>query len=99
MTVAELDRWTLARNWGEDRRRALERHLRSFVIYPFDRALCRGWAEVSDGARRRGRPITTSDAWIAATARVHQIPLVTHNAEDYVGVEGLTLITEATTVR
>jgi len=32
MTVAELDRWALARNWGERRRAALEQHLGSFVV-------------------------------------------------------------------
>lgn len=94
MSVAELDRWALARNWGESRRSALEQHLQHFVVQPFHRALCREWAEVSDHARRRGRPITTADAWIAATARLHNVPLITHNAADYAGVDGVTLVTE-----
>jgi tRNA(fMet)-specific endonuclease VapC len=57
--------------------------------------MCRAWAAVVDGARRRGRPIATADAWIAATAVRHSMPLVTHNADDYAGVEGLLIVTEA----
>lgn len=52
MTVAELERWALGRDWGPARMAALERYLHSFVVHPFDRALCRRWAEVMHGARR-----------------------------------------------
>ncbi|MBA2446392.1 MAG: type II toxin-antitoxin system VapC family toxin [Chloroflexi bacterium] len=96
MTVAELDRWVLARNWGERRRTALEQHLRNFVVYPFDRALCRVWAEVTVGVSRRGRQIGWADAWIAATALLHGIPLITHNAKDYRGVDRLVVVSETT---
>jgi tRNA(fMet)-specific endonuclease VapC len=95
MTVAELDRWGLERNWGTDRIARMEAHLRRFVIYPFDRPLCRTWAEISDSCKRKGRPISTADAWIAATAKLHNMPLVTHNRRDYEAVAGLTLISEA----
>jgi tRNA(fMet)-specific endonuclease VapC len=40
MTVAELDRWALARNWGARRQAALDQHLRAYVVAPFDRAIC-----------------------------------------------------------
>src|SRR5262245_4493727 len=60
MTVAELDRWALARDWGPNRLAALGQFLGRFVLLPFDRALCRRWAEVMDGARRQGRPIQTA---------------------------------------
>jgi hypothetical protein len=32
MTVAELDRWALERDWGEARRARMEQHLRNFVV-------------------------------------------------------------------
>ncbi len=95
MTVAELDRWALARNWGQRRRARMEEYLRNFVVHPFDRALCLKWAEVSDRARRNGRRIECADAWIAAPAVMQNIPLATHNASDYAGVYGLAIISEA----
>jgi predicted nucleic acid-binding protein len=42
-------------------------------------------------ARRNGRRIETADAWIAATALLYDVPLLTHNKADYLGVPGLRL--------
>lgn len=95
MTVAELDRWALERGWGAARRARMERHMSNFVVRPFDRDLCLRWAEVTDGARRKGRPIGVADAWIAATALRHEASLVTNNDAHYGSVEGLTTISES----
>jgi predicted nucleic acid-binding protein len=92
MTVAELDRWALQRNWGLARREQMAEFLAQFALAQVNRALCRTWAEVSDRARRRGRPIQTADAWIAATALALAVPLVTNNRSDFAGVDGLTLL-------
>lgn len=94
MTVAELDRWVLERDWGEARRVRMEQHLRNFVVHPFNRSVCLRWAEAADEARRKGRPIGVADAWIAAIALQHSLPLVTNNAGHYAGVEGLTVVSE-----
>ena len=40
MTVAELYRWALLRNWGEARRERLREYLRQFVVPPVDDTLC-----------------------------------------------------------
>lgn len=93
MTVAELDQWAEQHNWGPARKSRMDAHLRQFVLHPFDRDLCRCWAQVRDRTRRNGFAIGVADAWIAATAVFHQLPLVTHNSEDYRGVDQLTLIT------
>ncbi len=95
MTVAELEAWALIRNWGEARRARMREHLRNFVIYPFELPLCRKWAEVTSAARTNGRRIACADAWIAATALLHEIPLITHNRNDFDGVPGLQVISEA----
>jgi predicted nucleic acid-binding protein len=94
MTLAELRLWALVRRWGDGRRRQLERHLRRFAVHPYDPALCTLWAEVTHLARIKGRALQTADAWIAATAKLHELPLVTHNASDCQGVDGLHVITE-----
>lgn len=73
----------------------MEQHLRNFVVYPYNRQMCRKWAEVSDDTRRKGRPIGVADAWIAATALLHNIPLVTHNREHFAAIESLEIISEA----
>jgi predicted nucleic acid-binding protein len=92
MTLAELDRWALQRRWGAARRARLDRHLARFAIVYADRTLCRWWAEATDRARRSGRPIESADGWVAATALASGVPLVTHNPADYVGVNGLTVV-------
>lgn len=92
MTIAELDRWALQYRWGSARLERLAVFLEQFVVVLADRALCHTWAEVMDGARRRGRPISTADAWIAATAIAQNVPLVTNNHADYAGVDGLHLL-------
>lgn len=94
MTVAELRLLPLQNDWGERRRAELEAHLARYAVLESDDDLCRWWARVRDEAFRRARPISPSDAWIAATALMNQIPLVTHNARHFANIPGLTLITE-----
>ena len=92
MTVAELYRWTLVRNWGVRRVAKLEEYLRQFAVYPFNDALCKAWARATNSAEKKRRPITTADAWIAATAALYDTPLVTNNSADFQGVEGLVIL-------
>jgi tRNA(fMet)-specific endonuclease VapC len=96
MTLAELYRWPLERGWGATRRRNLDTYLRRrYVVYPFNRALCQQWAEATDGARRNGYTVPVADGWIAATALLYGIPLITNNPRHYEGIPGLRVITEA----
>ncbi|HXG63664.1 MAG TPA: PIN domain-containing protein [Blastocatellia bacterium] len=96
MTLAEIDRWALEKNWGERRKRGMKEFWHGFIVLHSTRSLCLKWAEAITIARRNGRPIRTADGWIAATALLHGLPLVTHNAKHYAGVDGLTVISEAT---
>ncbi len=96
MTIAELERWTLLRNWGMARRERLAVFLERFPIVLVDVPLCYEWATVSVGTHRSGRPIGVADAWIAATAISLDAALVTNNRSDYLGVDGLVLLPEPT---
>ncbi len=93
MTLAELERWPLERGWGPSRKAELAHHLTKYTVLPVSREICAKWAEVSWGARRKGRPIQTADAWIAATALHYQVPLITNNADDYTMVDDLQVLT------
>ena len=94
MTEAELEQWALLSNWHARSVDWLRVFLARFVIVPSSRDLVLKWAEVMVAARRAGRRLETADAWVAATAMLYQAPLMTHNANDYLGVPGLTLICE-----
>ena len=95
MTLAELERWAIARNWGSRRHaEMLATVLGRFTVIESSHALCRKWAEVSDQAHGLGRVIHPNDAWVAATALLYGVELVTHNASDFEYLPGLTIITE-----
>jgi tRNA(fMet)-specific endonuclease VapC len=94
-TQAELIRWSLTAGWGERRRKDLESCMQNYVVEHSSKALCLRWAEAIESARRNGRPISTADAWIAATALLFEAPLITHNKSHFMGVDGLSVIFES----
>lgn len=91
-TVAELYRWALERGFGERRMQELEGLLRRLVVVPSSNALCAEWAAIHAGARARGRTVSPQDAWIAATARLYDLPLLRKNRRDFEQVDGVTLL-------
>ncbi len=93
MTVAELFQWAILRQWGDLRFAELEKYLSNYLIVPVDQPLCRAWAQVRSNCQSAGRIISPQDAWIAATAIRYDLPLVTHNVKDFLGVPNLQLIT------
>jgi tRNA(fMet)-specific endonuclease VapC len=46
VTVGELYRWAIVRQWGTKRKLDLEEQLRNYLVIPFDIELCKKWAEV-----------------------------------------------------
>ena len=94
-TQAELLRGAIKAGWGLRRRQHLESHLNRYVVEHSSDALSLLWAEAMDSAQRSGRPIAAADAWVAATALHLGVPLITHNKRDFIGVDGLTVISES----
>ena len=94
-TQAELLRWTIAAGWGKRRREDLESRLQGYYVAHSSDAMSLRWAEAMDSARHNGRPISAADAWIAATAMHLGVPLITHNKNHFVGVDGLKVISES----
>src|SRR5258708_5247848 len=79
MTMAEVEQWSILVKRGPLRRERMDLHLTSFTVIPSSDDLCRKWAEVMVTAQRAGRGIECADAWIAATALLYDVPLITHN--------------------
>ena len=93
MTIAELYQWAFVHNWGERRLRELEQTFHNYTVFLANMKLCHLWADVRTRCRKAGRPISPQDAWIAATALQYNIPLVTHNPDDFEPIEKLDIIT------
>jgi len=98
MSFAELHRWAIKWHWKTPRLSKLDHYLSaSYTIHYADDVLCRKWAEVREECRKKGRAIDTDDAWIAATALILDLPLVTHNYKHFAHVEGLKVLSEVDT--
>lgn len=91
MTVAELFEWTKVRRWGPSRVRQLEDAMTKYLVLPSDAQTCRYWGEIRARGRFQGKTVAPQDAWIAATALRHQLPLVTHNPSDFRDIHGLSV--------
>ncbi len=94
-TVAELYQGAEMSNWGAKRRKQLDQWMLGFVMLLPDDATGRAWAKIRATRKALGRPISPQDAWVAACAVRHKMPLLTNNAKDYVGIDGLVVISES----
>lgn len=91
VTLAELRRG-IARLPQSHRRNRLDEWLQDDLplrfegrILPIDAAVAAAWGDIVAERERRGRPISAMDAFIAGTARVHHLTLVTRNGADFQG--------------
>jgi toxin FitB len=89
VTFAEL-RHGIERLPSGRRRRRLDEWLRGELAVRFegrivliDGAIADEWGRLVARQEARGRPIGAMDGLIAATAQVHALTLVTHNAADF----------------
>jgi tRNA(fMet)-specific endonuclease VapC len=96
MTLGEMRQGALDANWGPRKCEVLEAYLAEFSVLHSDGALCSAWAAVRNESVRKGRKMSSADAWIAATALMLSAPLVTNNANDYRHLDKLQLVSAAT---
>lgn len=96
VTKAELRAGILAAADIENR----DRRLRTFELagriaaLPVDERVADSWAQMRAYLAASGRRVNVNDAWIAATAAAHRLPLITQDAdfEPLAGVAGLTVV-------
>ena len=88
-SVAELYRWKIMRNWSAIKLADLKREIGSYRILNYDDDIAWQWAKIMSV---QGKPMAANDAWIAASALRHGIPLLTNNRKHYQHVAGLTLL-------
>ncbi|MFB6296138.1 MAG: type II toxin-antitoxin system VapC family toxin [Halobacteriales archaeon] len=68
----------------------LDRLLARFDIKPISRAVATAAAEVIAALRRRGEPLNDlHDVYIAATARIEQLPVLTGNVDHFERIEDI----------
>lgn len=89
VTLAEL-RYGVDRLSAGAKRRQLDLWLREELprrfearVLPIDAAVADACGRVFARCEAAGRPIEAMDAFIAATAEVHSLTLVTHNVSDF----------------
>ncbi len=87
--LAELRRG-IDRMAGRDRRRRLNEWLQTELplrfesrVLPIDPAIADEWGKMIARRDAAGRPMGAMDGFIAATAAVHNLTLVTRNVEDF----------------
>jgi tRNA(fMet)-specific endonuclease VapC len=95
MTFAELRRWKFQSNWGKAKSSKFEELLSDFGVIHSDEKLCDLWAKITNDSAKKGKPISTADAWVAAVALMFDIPLVTHNRRHFENIRGLQIVSES----
>ena len=95
MTFAELRRWKFQSNWSETKNEKFEKLLSGFGVIYADEEFCNLWATITNDGFKKGRPISTADAWVAAVALRFDIPLLTHNRKHFESVESLKIVSES----
>ncbi|OLZ41625.1 twitching motility protein PilT [Natrinema saccharevitans] len=79
---------------SSDRERTVTENLLTDVReLPFDRDCATTAGEINATLHRDGTPIETADVMIAATALVHDVPVVTDNTDHFGRIDDLEILT------
>lgn len=91
-TAAELYCGAERGRWSQRRRVELDVVLQRHPVLPYCEGMALLYARILGERERAGRPMSPADAWIAATAILHNAPLAT-NDKGFQHTPGLRLIT------
>jgi predicted nucleic acid-binding protein len=94
VTVGELFRTRVHESWSRERTAGLDAFIARFKVVHTDDVLCRAWGRVVGELAREGRTPSYADSWVAVTALVLGVPIVTHTRRHFESIPGLTVISE-----
>jgi tRNA(fMet)-specific endonuclease VapC len=94
-TIAELYKGARKRGWSDTRIEDMEVDLHRYLVIEYDALLARTCGELLAERESAGWRMEEFDAWIAATALRHAIPLATNNRRHFSGIPRLELIQPA----
>lgn len=78
VSVGELQAFTLGRNWGDQRRALLQKQIDNTLVIPISSpGIHQRWAQMYSALRAAGETVEQNDLWIAATADVAGLTLLT----------------------
>jgi tRNA(fMet)-specific endonuclease VapC len=83
ITIGELRTWTMRKQVSRKRDADLEYFLRDVTVVDVTEEIGRKFGELRAGLLDQGLDAPTMDLWIAATAIIHGLILVTHNLQDF----------------
>ncbi|MGH3504786.1 MAG: type II toxin-antitoxin system VapC family toxin [Nocardioidaceae bacterium] len=86
VTLGELTKWAVKRDWGPRYRRRLDAWLGDVLVLPYNNEIedvARTWGTLAAYAEDRGRPRPQNDMWVAACCLYYDLPLATLNVRDY----------------
>jgi tRNA(fMet)-specific endonuclease VapC len=91
IVVVELFDWALGAAEPSKRFDAIQDLRQEVAVLEFDEDCTMDAAKLRRWLRDHGCPVPEMDVLIAATARVHDFTLVTHNTKDFAAIPGLRL--------
>jgi tRNA(fMet)-specific endonuclease VapC len=97
VTVAELRLGARIRGYNDASWRRMESEIAACVVVPPTDDLSQEWARLVSEARGMspghalGQPAQAHDAWVAATARMFNLPILSED-RDFTGLPGLRLV-------
>ena len=93
VTLAELHYGAYWRNWGVNRWCRLNEVLGRLEWLPLTAEVARLASHLAAKQKHGGRPVKWADIYIAATALINGLPIMTHD-RDFADFEGLEVVTE-----
>ncbi len=95
VSLGELWAFAQSASWGKERRELLSRTIDQLTVLPIaDERIHRHWAELYSYSKSQGLPIfhDHNDAWIAATAKVAGLMLLTTDKKGFAPLMGSTWV-------